>query len=275
MRKLINILLALILLAGVGAMLFPTLSDQYSKYKNTIVMSAYVRAAQEMPTEEMLKTLAACEEYNESLTGADISDAFSTVEREVSAEYMTLLNPAGDGVMGIIEIPKLGVTLPIYHTTGPEGLQNGVGHVEGTSMPIGGETLHCVLAGHRGLPTARLFTDLDQIVEGDLFYIKALNESHAYRVDQILTVEPEETDEMRLFPGKDYITLVTCTPYGINSHRLLVRGERVELSQLVEVLSVDGVEAMETWKTGSIFAGIIFVPTWLIFMIVLRRRRNS
>ena len=277
LRRLTGILLALILLAGVGLMMYPVVSDQYSKYKNTLVMTAYVRAAQELPTEEMLEIMAQCEAYNEALTGTDISDAFTPVQRDVSENYMKLLNPAGDGVMGIIEIPKLSVTLPIYHTTGSEGLENGVGHVEGTSMPIGGETLHCVLAGHRGLPSARLFTDLDQMVEGDLFYIKALNETFAYQVDQILIVEPNETEGMRLFPGKNYITLVTCTPYGINSHRLLVRGERVEmeLEKMVEVLSVDGVEALETWKTALIFGVPVFVPVWLIFMIATRRRRRQ
>ena len=142
-------------------------------------------------------------------------------------------------------------------------------------MPIGGETIHCVMAAHRGLPTARLFTDLDQMAEGDLFFIKVLNENKAYQVDQILTVEPEDTDDMRLFPGKDYVTLVTCTPYGINSQRLLVRGVRTELEQVVEVLTVDGVEAMPMWKTLLIFSVPIFLPAWVIFRLAERKRRKA
>lgn len=274
MRRLVNFLLVLILLAGVGVVLYPIASDQYSQYKNTLVMTAYVKAAQELPSEETQAMLDACRDYNEQLTGTDIGDAFTTVPSDVSPEYMALVNPGGDGVLGIIEIPKIGVKLPIYHTTDQEGLENGVGHVEGTSLPVGGETIHCVLAGHRGLPTARLFTDVDQMAVGDLFYIDVLNETKAYRVDQILIVEPQDTSDMRLFEGKDYVTLVTCTPYGINSHRLLVRGERTELDQVVEVLTVDGVEALPMWRTALIFAVPMFVPVWLLFLLIAGRRRG-
>ena len=274
MRRLTSFLLVLILLAGLGVVLYPIASDQYNQYKNTLVMTAYVNAAGELPTEETLSMLDACRTYNEQLTGTDIGDAFSAVPSAVSPEYMALLNPGGDGVLGIIEIPKIGVKLPIYHTTEREGLERGVGHVEGTSMPVGGETIHCVLAGHRGLPTARLFTDVDQLVVGDMFYIDVLNETRAYRVDQILIVEPSDTSDMRLFEGKDYVTLVTCTPYGINSHRLLVRGERTELDAVTEVMMVDGVEALPFWRTALIFAVPLFVPIGLLFMLIAGRRRE-
>jgi sortase A len=174
--------------------------------------------------EEYQEVLEQAEQYNRELAERGGSLSLSDEEREV---YNSTLSFSSDGLMGYIEIPSIDVSLPIYHGSEEQVLQVGVGHVEGSSLPIGGTSSHCVLSGHRGLPTAKLFTNLDQLQVGDEFMITVLDETHTYEVDQIRIVEPYEVDDLEIVPGEDYCTLVTCTPYGINSQRLLVRGHRV------------------------------------------------
>ena len=183
-----------------------------------------------MEPEDYSAIWEAARAFNAEHTVNTIVDAFDedTNEYVLSHPYDEVLDPTNNGIMGYIEIPKINVRMAIYHGIGTEALENGCGHIEGTSLPIGGVGNHAVLSAHRGLPSAKLFTDLDQIEVGDLFFITVLDAKLAYRVDQILTVLPEETEDLAIEPGRDLITLVTCTPYGVNSHRLLVRGERTE-----------------------------------------------
>jgi sortase A len=184
-----------------------------------------VEQAANLDNEEYQRILEQAEQYNQELYERGSTLELNDEER---AEYNSTLSFSGDGLMGYIEIPSIDVSLPIYHGSEEKVLQEGVGHLEGSSLPVGGESSHCVLVGHRGLPTAKLFSDLDQLKEGDVFTITILDETLTYEVDQIRIVEPQEVDDLAIEEGADYCTLVTCTPYGINSHRLLVRGRRID-----------------------------------------------
>lgn len=205
---------------------YPVLSNWICEYTASVDIASYNAIVEEQDTSELDAMLEAAVEYNAALSGNSSSDSV--------ADYEDLLTVTD--VIGYIEIPKLGVYLPIYHGVEDDVLQKGIGHMPETSLPVGGESTHAVLSGHTGLPAAKLFTDLDQMEEGDMFYIHVLNRILAYQVDQIKIVLPEETDDIRIVEGEDYVTLLTCTPYGVNSHRLLVRGTRVEYTS--EVVSV-------------------------------------
>ena len=275
MTKLINIILALVLLGGVGFLLYPTASDQYTQFQNARSLSAYTRRTEAMNDAEYQEMLDSAARYNESLQGIELKDAFSDAVQGTSPEYMGQLNPNGDGIMGVIEIPKLGMRLPIYHGTGDYGLERGAGHMEGTSLPIGGPDTHCGLAGHRALPTARLFTDLDQMELGDLFYINILSEVLVYQVDQILTVLPHELEHVAVEEGRDLVTLVTCTPYGVNTHRLLVRGTRVHPADIADLLArTDTVRPLAAWQSAAIVAVPVALVCWLLLAITAPRPRK-
>lgn len=219
-----TIILLVLLLAGVGILLYPSVSDWWNSLHATRAIAGYVTAVEVMSGREKKKILEAARKYNAKLpNGVN----FSITEVEW-AEYNNLLDVTGTGIMGYVQISAIGVNLPIYHSVDETVLQIAVGHIPGSSLPVGGERTHAVLSGHRGLPSAKLFSDLDQIVEGDIFTINILDQTITYMVDQIRIVLPEETDELAIKPGRDYCTLVTCTPYGVNSHRMLVRGKRIE-----------------------------------------------
>ena len=233
-RKLKNIGLVLLFLIGLSILLYPTFSNLWNTWRNDQLISEYSQSIQEIPEADYSEMWEAAREYNRQHTENVIIDVFdkeNEKEYEMSHPYDVLLDPSGNGIMGYINIPKINIQLAIYHGVGEHSLENGVGHIEGTSLPIGGESTHAVLSAHRGLPQAKLFTDLDQMEIGDTFFITVLDQKIAYQVDQIKTVLPEETDDLAIVKGEDYCTLVTCTPYGVNSHRMLVRGKRVELSQ--------------------------------------------
>ncbi len=217
-------------LMGAGILFYPTISELWNQYRDQKLVSEYHEAVGALEEEDYSEVLAEARTYNDQHTTNIIVDAFNeeTGDYVMSHPYDQLLDPMGNGIMGYLEIPKINVNLPIYHGAGTIALENGVGHIEGTSLPIGGAGTHAVLSGHRGLPSAKMLTDLDQIGIGDIFLIRVLNETMAYRVDQILTVLPTETEAMAIEEDSDMVTLVTCTPYGVNSHRLLVRGERTE-----------------------------------------------
>lgn len=226
-RKISGIFFALLFLTGLGVLLYPTISDAWNAYRQNMLITDYEEAVavlvQDQETYDDIWARARA--YNLNLWKKP--DRFFMSDEE-KTEYESLLNIAGNGIMAYVEIPSIKCALPIYHGTDETVLQTAVGHLEGTSLPVGGEGTHCVLSGHRGLPSAKLFTNLDQLTEGDIFLIRVLNETLTYEVDQICTVLPEEMEELELAEGKDYCTLVTCTPYGVNSHRLLVRGIRIE-----------------------------------------------
>ena len=219
-----TIILVIILLLGVGIFLYPSVSDWWNSMHATRAISGYVTAVEDMSAQKREDMLKAARIYNDMLaSGVD----FNLTEEEY-AEYESLLDIGGTGIMGYVQISAIGVNLPIYHSVDESVLQIAVGHIPGSSLPIGGDRTHCVLSGHRGLPSAKLFSDLDQMVEGDTFTLNIMDQTITYMVDQIRIVLPEETDELAIRDGKDYCTLVTCTPYGVNTHRMLVRGKRID-----------------------------------------------
>ncbi|MBQ6373907.1 MAG: class C sortase [Clostridia bacterium] len=274
MSKIINILLAVVALSGIAMLLYPTVSDQYTQYLNARRIYSYVHTTEAIAPEDYRHMLADARAYNARLVDIEIRDAFSGEAFESSDEYMSLLDPAGDGIMGVVEIPKIGVRLPIHHGTGTDVLRQGVGHMEGTSLPVGGEGTHCGMSGHRGLPSARLFTDLDQLVVGDLFYIIVLDELLVYQVDSIMVVLPHELDYLAVQPGEDLCTLVTCTPYGVNTHRLLVRGRRVALESVSGLLMLDdSVADVADWNSVLICAAPAAL-TGLLLMLLIRPKRR-
>lgn len=232
-KKWPTIVLIVILLAGLSLLLYPTVSNYWNSFHSSRAIVSYAESVSKIDTGEYAEIWKAATDYNRDLLTRTNSYILSDEQR---AEYDSLLNVDGTGIMGYIEISSLGVSLPIYHGVSDSVLQVAVGHLDWTSLPVGGESTHCVMSGHRGLPSAKLFTDLDDLREGDTFVIRILNEVLTYEVDQILTVDPQDTKALLIEPGRDYCTLVTCTPYGINTHRLLVRGHRTE--NAVEAVTV-------------------------------------
>ena len=233
-RKITGILFILLFLVGFGILAYPTIADQWNTYRQSRLISSYEAKVSEMEPEDFTEEWEKAEQFNSGLVRNNIyGDAFGSDDGDLeNTGYWQVLNVNGDGVMGYLSIPKIDAKLAIYHGTGDEVLQTGAGHLNGTGLPVGGESRHSVLAAHRGLPSARLFTDIDQLEKGDLFYIHVLDETLAYEVDQILDmVDQYDTDTLsealQVQEGEDQVTLFTCTPYGVNSHRLLVRGSRV------------------------------------------------
>lgn len=233
-KKIPGILFGLMFLIGFGVLVYPTVADQWNTYRQNRLISSYEDTVEEMEPEDFTREWEAARSFNATILQNNIyGDVFGEDGKEAeNTAYWQVLNIAGDGVMGYLSIPKIDVKLSIYHGTSDEVLQTGIGHLDGTPLPIGGESTHSVLAAHRGLPSARLFTDVDQLQEGDQFYIHVLDEVLAYRVDRILDMVDKDDHKtleaaLQTEEGKDYVTLFTCTPYGVNSHRLLVRGVRV------------------------------------------------
>jgi len=222
-----TVLLVIIFLAGLSLLLYPTVSNWWNNRNQKQVIESYTQSIHELNAEKYAVLRAEAEAYNRTLWNS--GDSYALPEDRL-LQYETLLNVSGTGVMGYIEIPAINCMLPIYHGTDDAVLQVAIGHLEWTSLPVGGESTHSVISGHRGLPSAELLTHIDKLDIGDKFYIHVLDKTLEYRVDNVAVVEPDDTSLLRITEGKDYMTLVTCTPYGINSHRLLVRGERVENS---------------------------------------------
>lgn len=233
-RKIANVLFGVLFLIGFVILVYPTVSDQWNTYRQSRLISNYEAVVENLTEEDFSDEWQKAIAFDQALVRNDLyGDVFGEDDGELeSTEYWNVLNVANDGVMGYLSIPKINVKHAIYHGTGDKVLQTGIGHLNGTKLPIGGESTHSVLAAHRGLPSARLFTDLDQIKKGDMFYVHVLDEILAYQVDQILDMVDKDDHEtleaaLQIEEGKDQVTLFTCTPYGVNSHRLLVRGTRV------------------------------------------------
>lgn len=261
-KKLSSILLVLILLAGAAIMIYPSFSDYWNSFHQSQAIANYSESVSNLNEEEYERLwLAACE-YNEKMAGKSIPFRLSDAEWE---EYNSLLDVSGNGIMGYIEIPKISVSLPIYHGTSDAVLQVAAGHIESSSLPVGGTSTHCIISGHRGLPSAKLFTDLDQMSEGDIFQLKILNETLTYEVDQIRIVLPSELDTLGIIQGQDHCTLVTCTPYGINSHRLLIRGKRIANPQAAAHVTADAVRIDPVLVAPAAAAPMLLALTiWLI-----------
>ncbi len=261
--KFTTIFLVAILMVGVCLLLYPTLSDWWNSFHQSRAIASYVEHVEELDSATYEQLLSDARIYNETLVGKSGRFDMTNAEQE---KYESLLNVAGNGMMGYLEIPSIKCQLPIYHGTNEATLQIAAGHIEGTSLPVGGEGTHCVLSGHRGLPSAQLFTNLDKLVAGDTFTIHVLNETLTYEVDQIRIVLPDELDNLEIEEGKDYCTLVTCTPYGINSHRLLVRGYRIENPNDAQTAHITN-DALQI--DPLIVAPVVAMPLLLVLLILL------
>ena len=272
MRKhLSTIVLLFILFIGLSLLLYPTASDYWNSFHQTRAIATYAENVANLDNNQYDQLWEDARAYNQALPFRSNPYYLSEEQR---AEYESLLDVSGLGVMGYIEIPEIDVSLPIYHGTEESVLQVAVGHLDWTSLPVGGESTHCVLSGHRGLPSAKLFTNLDKLREGDTFLLRVLDEVLTYEVDQILIVEPQETAALRVVEGKDYCTLVTCTPYGINTHRLLVRGHRVDNVEQAKTIRVTA-DAVQI--EPLLVAPIVAIPMLLILLVLLllpRRRKK-
>lgn len=285
-RKIFSFLSVLVFLAGVAILSYPAISNLYyesqqkklTEYYNTLVTET-------VPEEEIPAEFQECWDYNQGLLqgGVLLTDPFDESQLDPTAmPYAGLLNVDGSGAMGYLTIPSIDVNLVIYHGTGEDVLQKGVGHLQGTSLPVGGTGSHCVLSAHSGLSSKKLFTDLDKLVEGDVFYLHILGEVLAYQVDQIKVVLPTETDDLRIDAEQDYVTLLTCTPYGINTHRLLVRGTRIPYEEAVEVEQTTEPHG-STWLKQYLEAALVGLFLALILVILLflwswhhlRRKRKA
>lgn len=259
----ITVFLVLILLVGLSLLLYPSVSDYWNSFHQSKAITEYAERVASLDEDQYAEIWDAAADYNASLLDRTNSYLLSDAQEET---YQQLLNVSGTGVMGYIEIPSIDCTLPIYHGTDEGVLQTAVGHLEWTSLPVGGESTHCVLSGHRGLPSAKLFTNLDKLVVGDVFMLRVLDEVLTYEVDQILIVEPQEIAELQIVEGQDYCTLVTCTPYGINTHRLLVRGHRIDNIPDAKVVHVTA-DAVQI--EPMIVAPIVAIPMLLVLFVAL------
>ena len=262
-KHLSTILLVLALLVGAALLLYPTASDYWNSFHQSQAIATYAEEVAGLTTVDYEKVWLSAVAYNERMSAAGNPFILSEEQWE---EYLKELNVSGSGIMGYIEIPKIECSLPIYHGTDESVLQIAIGHIEGTSLPVGGAGTHCALSGHRGLPSAKLFTHLDQLSEGDVFMLRVLNETLTYEVDQIHIVLPQEVDDLAMVPGRDFCTLVTCTPYGINSHRLLVRGKRIENSEAATAIRITS-DAIRI--DPILVAPVAAVPMLLILTIYL------
>ena len=260
-KHLSTIILILIFLMGLALVLYPTVADYWNSLHQSRAIATYAEEVAHIDTDQYAALWQTAVAYNQSLRERDNIFILSD---EQKAAYDDLLNIGGNGVMGYIEIPAIGVSLPVYHGTDEAVLQIAIGHLEWTSLPVGGESSHCVVSGHTGLPSAKLFTNLNQLVAGDTFLFRILDETLTYEVDQIKIVLPRETDDLLVEEGKDLCTLVTCTPYGVNSHRLLVRGHRVENAEIAKTIRVTA-DAMQI--EPFIVAPLVAAPMLLILLI--------
>lgn len=283
-RKIFNILFALMFLIGFGILVYPTVSDQWNTYRQSKLISNYESTVEEMTEVDFTEEWEKAKAFDATLIQNNLyGDVFGEDNGELeNTEYWKVLNVANDGVMGYLSIPKINVKNAIYHGTGDKVLQTGIGHLNGTKLPIGGESTHSVLAAHRGLPTARLFTDMDQLRKGDMFYIHVLDEVLAYQVDQILDMVDKDDHEalanaLQIEEGKDQVTLFTCTPYGVNSHRLLVRGTRVPYSGEEEVetsVAETMLKSVQNYYMIYLILGLSITFLIILFMRFLFKKKD-
>ena len=273
-NRITGILLLVALLAGLSLLLYPFLADYWNSMHQSRAIATYRNAVTELDNNDYEGMLEEAQAYNDALPGNP--DRFLPSEEE-HQRYENLLSISEDGIIGYVEIPSIHVSLPFYHGTDEDILQVAAGHIEGSSLPVGGEGTHCVISGHRGLPSARLFTDIDQLTEGDIFTLLVLDETLTYEVDQIRIVEPEDISLLGIEEGKVLCTLVTCTPYGVNSHRLLVRGHRVENREEEGILRItaDALMVDSRFVAPVIAAPIILVLILVLVVRTLRKRRRK
>lgn len=277
-KKAGNLVICIIFLAGLSLLLYPFVANQWNNYRQKQLISNYEQVVSDKEAAEGIDYDAErkkAEEYNEALLPCVLPDSFALAESSgVDPVYMNTLNIAGDEMMGSVEIPKINIKIPIYHTTEEEVLNKGAGHLEGSSLPVGGANTHAVISAHRGLPSASLFTDLDQLKEGDHFLIHVLNETLCYEVDKISVVKPEDTSALAVEDGQDLVTLLTCTPYGVNTERLLVRGHRVPYveEEVKEEKTVLSGSSLHTNYLLWVFVGLS-VTALFVFVLYLKETK--
>lgn len=284
-KKAGNLVIGIIFLAGLSLLLYPFVANQWNNYRQKQLISGYEQAVSEKEAAEGIDYDAErkkAEDYNEALLPCVLPDSFALAESSgVDPVYMNTLNIAGDEMMGSVEIPKINIKIPIYHTTEEEVLNKGAGHLEGSSLPVGGANTHAVISAHRGLPSASLFTDLDQLKVGDHFLLHVLDETLCYEVDKISVVKPEDTTALAVEDGQDLVTLLTCTPYGVNTERLLVRGHRVPYveEEVKEEKTVLSGSSLHTNYLLWVFVGLsvtaLFIFVLYLKEIKLKRRANK
>ena len=231
-KHLTTVILIIVFITGLGLMMYPTVSDMVNKAHQSVAIDSYDDEVSKLSNEDFSSILEEARRYNSALTTNEFPR--NSEDLDGNADYQKTMNPAGTGMMGYIKIDAINLKMPIYHTTKESVLQIGIGHIPTTSLPVGGESTHAVLTGHRGLSSSRLFTDLDKLQTGDVFFIYVLDDILAYQVDQIKTVLPAQTQDLQIIEGEDHVTLVTCTPYGVNTHRLLIRGTRIPYTPEIE-----------------------------------------
>ena len=269
----VTLIIAAVGLFGLGLILYPSVADWWNSFHQSRAVAAYAQKVANMDASEYEKILADAEAYNNNLASKGIK---WTMNEDEIAAYEKELDITGTGIMGYITIPKINVELPVYHGIDDAVLQIAIGHMPETSLPVGGESTHCAVSGHRGLPSAKLFTDIDKLVEGDTWTVSVLNRTLTYEVDQIRVVEPSDLSNLKLEQGKDYFTLITCTPYGINTHRLLVRGHRVDNAQGEANVIADALQIEPVYIAP--FVALPFIFILLIVMLVsteYNRRRKK
>ena len=282
-RKISTILFALLFLIGFGIMAYPTIADQWNTYRQSRLITEYDEVVSKMEPEDFTRQWEAAKNFNQTMTQNNLySDVFGESREDPrDSEYWKVLNIAGDGVMGYLTIPKINIKLAVYHGTADDVLQTGIGHLNGTKLPIGGEGTHSILAAHRGLPSAKLFTDIDQLEKKDRFYLHVLDEDLAYEVDQILPmVDKDDRDTLegalQIEEGDDLVTLFTCTPYGVNSHRLLVRGHRVPYDGELESTPVESmVQAIQNYYMLYLLAGLGMTILGILAVSRIMRKRRE
>ena len=284
-RKFSGILFALMFLLGFGILVYPTIADQWNTYRQSHLISNYVEVVEKMEEEDFSEFWEAARNFNQNIKENKLyEDVFGLEDSDMKdTEYWKVLNHAGDGIMGYISIPKINIKLSIYHGTEEDVLQTGVGHLGGTKLPIGDDSSHSVLAAHRGLPSARLFTDIDQMKKGDMFYIHIFNETFAYQVDQISDmIDKDDTEALQealaVKEGEDKVTLFTCTPYGVNSHRLLVRGTRVPYNgeEHVEMTIPETmVQSVQNYYMIYLILGISITLLAIVIMKYMFKRNDN
>lgn len=260
-----TVVMTIVLVIGLAIMAYPTFSDWWNSFHQSQAIAAYSEAVEETDPQKIEAMFQAAREYNERLASNPNRLSMSDAERD---EYNSLLNLTGNGMMGYINIPSIGVNLPIYHGVDETHLQVAVGHIEGSSLPVGGATTHSAVSAHRGLPSAKLFTDLDKLSEGDIFSYTILNQKYTYQVDQIRIVEPSDMSDLAITQDADYSTLITCTPYGINTHRILVRGHRVENLDDAATVAAGAVQIPAYIAIPAVAIPLLFV--YLLFALLTR-----
>lgn len=270
----------LIFAAGVGIFVYPAVSNWMAERRQVEAIERYEEDVTVLEPEEIEDQIARAQEYNQNLAEDELHDPFLQGEQYViSSGYNDVLNYNEDGIMAYVEIPCIDVSLPVYHGTSEEVLQKGAGHLAASSLPVGGEGTHSVISAHRGLPSARLFTDLDEVETGDVFYIHVLDETLAYQVDQIETVKPDELSSLRVVKGRDLVTLLTCTPYAVNTHRLLVRGTRIPYEEAREIEQErEDQNILPHWMKEyfvSIAAGIVLLVLAVTAAVFWKKRKRK